>query len=296
MYEDTTAEDTRVGTECLWVVIEVRGQSVCFELDGQLRHSIAIGTSPCADLRVEHELRVPIECNLTRDHDEVWLIPGWPTNLIRVDGALINKPVRLWRRCRVEIEGISFGVRVREEPPTCPDCASLDADVSSSTAATVVPRRQSAEAASERCWTDASDTAPSSTAAVVRSLPWQLATSTGTLERLGALTKRRPVCVSLAAGLGALVMSASMHFGVHALQRMLERRNAFEPQAVALFTHIPRRCTRTWSATDSNGSLEHEVTCDPAYAWVHRVWPELADRTHAFACYRTPTSGAASSR
>lgn len=272
MYEDATAEDIHAGVDCLWVVIAVQGRSACFELDGQVRNSIGLGSSPCADLCIEHTERVPIELNLTRSKDDVWLIPGWPTNFIRIDDLVVDRPVKLWRRCCLEIEGIRCDVRIREEPPTFPDCGSL-APESSISAVELAERAD--EPVMRECpghgLGDTHDAVPSSTAPLVCSVATRAGDAVRPLERLGMLTKRRPLVVTCAATAGAVVMAASMHLGAKAMGPAFARVQPARVESISPFSHLRRHCIR---ATP----IGEPAVCDPATLWLLRSWPELGER------------------
>jgi hypothetical protein len=105
----------------LWVVASGGGYWNCFELGGPPCRPIVIGSAPDADIRVVDPSLAPVQCYLQREGDEIWLFPVCSANVIRVDSVTVIRPMRLWRRCVVEVSGIAIDVRIREEPPTAPD-------------------------------------------------------------------------------------------------------------------------------------------------------------------------------
>jgi hypothetical protein len=105
----------------LWVVATRGGEWNCFELVGSRCRPIVIGSAPDADIRVVDPSQAPVLCYFQREGDEIWLVPVGSANVIRVDAATVTRPMRLWRKCVVQVAGTSIDVRIREEPPTAPD-------------------------------------------------------------------------------------------------------------------------------------------------------------------------------
>lgn len=244
------AEDNLGDLASLWVTVECLRQSQCFELDGHSRHCVVIGSSLDADLRVQGRQSTPIQCNLRREGDDVWLIPGWPTNRILIDDMLIERPVKLWRRCCMEIEGVAMEVRIREEPPTSPDIELLDPQPANASNRVSVREIIAIEGARERwpcahdsiaqgqrldaypqwlgttsepdnssvrrrnhCNADAFDGPPSSTAPMAVSMRELAQEVPHPLARLGLLTRRRPWMVTFGALVGSVVMATTLHLG-----------------------------------------------------------------------------------
>lgn len=262
------AEDDLGDPASLWVSVDCLRQSQCFELDGHTRHCVVIGSSLDADLRVQGKLSTPIQCNLEREGDDVWLIPGWPTNHIRIDGVLIERPVKLWRRCSMEIEGIRMDVRIREEPPTSPDIELLATPQSGCGSARVSVReiiaiecdglRERSSRASgtnghsradsspkwlvaqpeqRAYWVQSRaglgvepfEEAPSSTGPTAVSMREVTLGSPHALARLGLLTRRRPWMVSIGALFGASAITSLLHVGSLLLEdRFMTERASVE--------------------------------------------------------------------
>lgn len=105
----------------LWVVVASGKRSLTFELDDKVRTAIVIGSSHDSEYSFVDSRLSPIECFLEREGDDIWLVPGSPSDAIRVDTVAVVRPIRLWRRCVVEVGAITFAIRIREEPPTSPD-------------------------------------------------------------------------------------------------------------------------------------------------------------------------------
>lgn len=283
------AEDDLGDPASLWVSVDCLTQSQCFELDGQTRHCVVIGSSPDADLHVQGKPSTPIQCNLEREGDDIWLIPGWPTNHIRIDAVLIERPVKLWRRCTMEIEGIPMEVRIREEPPTSPDielqsppqtgCASTRVSVREiiaierdSSRERLPPRLESDPQRSrlgpspkwlvaqpeQRAYlaqsrggagVDPFEDPPSSTAPTAVSTRQVMGGPPHALARLGLLTRQRPWMVSMGAFLGAIAITSFLHLGSLLIEDEFVAERTIVEKATPLVGLSP--CRYTSSAGES---------------------------------------------
>ncbi|HEY5960700.1 MAG TPA: hypothetical protein VIV60_29300 [Polyangiaceae bacterium] len=105
----------------LWVTVDRGERTHVFEFDGQSSRAVVIGSTRDTTHAVYEPELAPIECFLEREGDEIWLVPGTPSSPLRVDGIKVDRPIRLWRRCSLEVSHYCYVVRVREEPPTARD-------------------------------------------------------------------------------------------------------------------------------------------------------------------------------
>lgn len=121
MDQGADTEDTLLPASSLWVVVSSGARSESFELDGERRRALVVGSCIDADIRITGVDAAPVECFFVRDGDEIRLVPASATSDVFVGAVNVLQPLRLWRRTVIEIAGVALDVRVREEPPTAPD-------------------------------------------------------------------------------------------------------------------------------------------------------------------------------
>lgn len=130
----------------LWLVVAVGSQTYTFELEYGIARPITVGSASHADIQLPSVDFPPIVCYFEREQDAVLLVPAYRSHALRCDTSVVDRPRRLYRRSVIEIPGVTLSVRVRQEPPTSPNCERvLPAAQGQEGANTEAPRGPGAE-------------------------------------------------------------------------------------------------------------------------------------------------------
>jgi hypothetical protein len=234
-------EDPLLPASSLWVVVSSASRSEAFELDGERRRAVAVGSCIDVDIRISGVGAAPVECFLVRDGDDIRLVPASAESDVWVGASNVSQPMRLWRRTVIEVAGVALEIKIREEPPTAPDHEMPRQDPAQELAelvpwATERSGRIRQRDSNEACWLDSGSSAeqldrippsspvsgfaeppPSSTAPAMVSVRALSHAPVAGLEQLGLLTQRRPLMVALSGGVGAVVIAMALHWGAIAL-------------------------------------------------------------------------------
>lgn len=234
--------DSLLPASSLWVIVTIGCYSEAFELDGERRRAITVGSCIDADVRLNSAAAGAVECFLVRDGDEIRLVPASAASDLRVGLVNVREPMRLWRRTIVEIAGMAMDVRIREEPPTATDHERPGSLESGPVSAFGEPP-------------------PSSTAPAVVSVRVFRRAPLIELERLGLLTKRRPGLVVLSGSIGAAIIALALHLGASFVAHGQGRASTTPSTSVALLSHLKPWCSPSIRECKNGGLLLRQPIC-----------------------------------
>lgn len=122
------AKDSEVETpdpEAIWLELSFEGQTLAFELPADESRAIAVGSLLRADIRIDRPGVAPVHFHFEREDDEIWVVPGYGLEGLRVDTARVTGPKRIDARAVVEFCGTRLEATVLDEPPSPRRRASL---------------------------------------------------------------------------------------------------------------------------------------------------------------------------
>jgi len=121
MVHPDTIKDITDDVTSLWLIVTIADLSSVFEFPAGQTRPITVGAAAHADVRVRYEDAPPMVCYIEREGDSLWLVPAYRSQSLRCDASLVERPRQLWRRSVIELPGHTISVRIRQEPPTCPN-------------------------------------------------------------------------------------------------------------------------------------------------------------------------------
>jgi len=103
--------------DALWLELTFQGQSHPFALPPDETRAITVGSLEGADLRIARPGVAPVQFHIERDCDQLWIVPAYASEGLRVDTARVTGPKRIDGRAVLEFSGLRVQASVLQAPP-----------------------------------------------------------------------------------------------------------------------------------------------------------------------------------
>ena len=122
----------------IWLELSFEGQTHSFSLQSDETRAVAVGSLLGADLRIDRAGVAPVQFHIEREDGQLWIVPAYGSNELRVDAVRVRGPKRIDRRALIEFCGLRVNANVLDVQPR-PERSSC-----------VRPRQTSSEALRDR--------------------------------------------------------------------------------------------------------------------------------------------------
>ncbi len=101
-------------SDSIWLELSFEGRAHSFALPSDETRAVAVGSFLRADVRIDRPGVAPVQFHIERENDQLWIVPAYSSNELRVDAVRVRGPRRIDGRALIEFCGLRIRATVLE--------------------------------------------------------------------------------------------------------------------------------------------------------------------------------------